>query len=69
MRKMTFVKSLEFVEDTGGAYKYQEVDSAGVPIRTDEDGATLRDFYIRKSAMPEQLTAPKNISVRIEFEI
>jgi hypothetical protein len=69
MRKLTFVKSLEFVEDTGGSYKYQEVDSSGVPIRRDEEGATLRDFYIRKSAIPVPVAAPRNISVTIEFEI
>jgi hypothetical protein len=69
MQKLTFVKSLEFVEDTGGAYKYQAVNISGIPIRRDEDGATIRDFHIRKSAIPVPVAAPKNISVTIEFEI
>jgi hypothetical protein len=53
MRKLTLIRSLEFVEDTGGAYKYREVDSHGAPVPSDEDGAAMRDFYIRKSAIPE----------------
>jgi hypothetical protein len=69
MRKLTFVKSLELVEDTGGAYRYREVNSSGAQIHRDEDGATLRDFYIRKSAIPVPVAAPTNISVTIEFEI
>jgi hypothetical protein len=67
MWKLTLTKSLEFVEDTGGAYKYQEVDSLGAPIRNDEDGATFRDLYIRKVAIPG--AAPKKIIVRVEFDV
>jgi hypothetical protein len=69
MRKLTFVKTLDLVEDTGGAYKYREVDSSGAQVRRDEDGAIVRDFYLRKSAIPVPVAAPKNISVTIEFEV
>ena len=67
MRKLTITKSLELIGPTEGALRYREINSSGVQIHRDDEGATIGDFYIRKAAI--YAPPPKKIEITLEFEI
>jgi hypothetical protein len=62
MRKHVLVR---FFEGTEGALRYREVNSAGVFIHGDREGALIGDIYLRKAAMPDK--RPEQIKITIEY--
>jgi len=51
--------------ETPGAVRFIELNNDGVPIKSDEDGALIGEFYLRKAALPR--TIPNRIAVSIEY--
>jgi len=62
MRKQVVVR---FFDETEGAVRYREVDSAGAHIHGDREGASLGDIYLRKAALPDK--HPERIKITIEY--
>lgn len=52
-------------DKTPGALRYRQIDSQGNHISDDEEGALVRDFYLRKAAMSGR--APDKITVTVEY--
>jgi len=55
---------VRFLAETDGAYRYREIDSDGVAIHGDREGASIGDIYLRKAAMQGEL--PKQLRIVIE---
>jgi hypothetical protein len=53
-----------FDRSTRGALRYQEVNDAGQPIRTDADGAMVGTLYLRKAKLAGAI--PRRITVTID---
>ena len=62
MQKRVTVK---FLEETEGAFRYREVNSAGRHIHGDSEGATIGDVYLRKMAMGDR--RPEQIVITLEY--
>jgi hypothetical protein len=62
MRKQVIVR---FIDETEGAFRYREVNSAGDHIHGDREGSLVGDIYIRKMAMAGK--RPEQITVTIEY--
>jgi hypothetical protein len=62
MRKQVVVR---FLNETEGALRYREIDSAGAYIHNDQEGSHLGDIYVRKAVMPDK--HPEQIRVTIEY--
>lgn len=50
----------DYLNETPGAWRYQEHSAEGTPLVGDADGAKIGALYLRKAAFP---VAPKSISV------
>ncbi len=62
MRKQVAAR---FLDETEGALRYREVNSAGAFIHGDQEGALIGDIYLRKAAMPDK--RPEQIKIMIEY--
>ena len=62
MRKQVAVR---FLDETEGALRYREVDSSGVYIHGDREGALLGDIYLRKMAVTGK--RPEQIKITLEY--
>jgi hypothetical protein len=62
MRKQVVAR---FLNETDGALRYREVNSAGAYIHDDREGSHLGDIYLRKAAMPDE--HPEQIRITIEY--
>lgn len=60
---MKKVIRFELLNETQGAYRYQEVDADGTPLITDADGAHIGALYLRKGKFSE---APAFVTVTVE---
>jgi len=59
MKKVVF----RFRNGTPGAWRYEEIDSRGFPITTDENGKTIGTLYVRKTQYDEP---PDYLTITIE---
>ena len=50
----------DYLNETPGAWRYQEHSAEGTPLVNDADGAKIGALYLRKASFP---VAPKSISV------
>jgi hypothetical protein len=62
MRKQVVVRLLD---ETEGAVRYREVNSAGTYIHGDRDGTLIGDVYLRKLAISDR--RPDQITLTIEY--
>lgn len=69
------VVRFELLNETPGAYRYQEVGDNGTPLVNDADGAHIGGLYLRKAALmagaflgDEGDDAPKAVKITVEFE-
>lgn len=60
---MTKTIRFELLNETPGAYRYQEVDADGTPLLNDGDGASIGALYLRKAKFD---SAPAFITVTVE---
>lgn len=52
------------INETPGAYRYQEVDAEGTPLTNDAEGAQIGALYLRKAKL--QGEAPEKLTVTVE---
>ena len=59
---------LNFVwkNSTPGTERYQEVDDAGQPRKSDQDGQVIGALYLRKAALKALGINPKQFTVTID---
>jgi hypothetical protein len=62
MKKQVVV---QFLNETDGALRYREINSAGAYIHDDQEGSHLGDVYVRKAMMPNK--HPDRIKITMEF--
>jgi hypothetical protein len=62
VRKQVVVR---FLNETDGALRYREINSAGACIHDDREGSILGDIYVRKAAMPDKHA--EQIRITVEY--